>query len=316
MSVLPPIVLGMTHTIVLPLPPTVSSQFVVLAPDHLPSDLQTVLRRWASRVRDPSTALDGLRDSTVSIALIDNVPLGDAESLVRAGNPPHLVRRVWAADRHLLVACNGPPALSIVPAVMSFGIANALAVASGGLVFDPLTGEITAPDQIAADEEVILTGPPAIPVGAWVPFCEDDGRLRTHGMTRFGLPDLSTQEVPCDVVPDWGYVLAATGSVLIRHSWEELSADPRRTFLEMPNPLMVCDHHVHAEARATELLEDLDRPHRATPVGLRLDFEICDTQHPGGDDSTLELCRPDGFTGAHEQWLRHTTGFLLEGVRR
>jgi hypothetical protein len=309
MSVLPPIVIAMTQTIVLPVPATVRSPFVVLAPDHVPTDLQPVLRRWASRVRGPCATLDGLQDSYVSVVSIDNAALGDAEALIRAGNPPSLVRRLWDRNDHLLVAWDGPPALSIMSAVVSFGVANALALASGGLLLDPLTCEITGPDQEAAEEVLDLTEPPAVPVLAWVRFWADDQRVHTRGMTRFGLPELSTQQIPHDVVRDWTYVLAAAGSVLIEDSRRSLSTDPRRTFLEVDNPLMLCDRQVHAEACALDLLAGPGRPPRATPIGLRLDFSTT-------DDSTVELCRPDSFTGAHEEWLRHTAGFLLEDVRR
>lgn len=312
MSVLPPIVIGMTHTIVLPVPSTVRSQFVVLAPDHVPADFRPALHRWASRVRGPRSALDALGDSHLSIALLDSTALGDTKALLRAGNPPHLVHRGLAADPHLLVSCDGSPAQPTAPALTSFGIANVLALEAGGLMFDPLTAEISDPDRELAETEVELTGPPVLSLESWVRFWAHDSRVRTYGMTRFGVPDLSTSDVPTELAEDWTFVLAATGSVLITSVWQTWAANPRSTFLEVHNPLMLCDHHVHAEAFAIDLLTDPNRPHRATPIGLRLDFDTCHAC----DDSTIELCRPDGFAGAHQQWLRQTAGFLLEGVRR
>lgn len=307
MSVLAPIVTAMSQVVVLPVPPTVSSQFVVLAPANIPSSVQPLLRRWARRVRWPCAATTDLTSPNLTIMEINTAALGDLDTLLRTGCSPAVVRRVRSADAHLLVMCDSAPTQLICPAMTSYGIANELALATGGLIFDPLTCEVTNPDREMAGMEVDLTGPPAIPVSGWVRLWEDDGRVRTRGMARFGLPDLSTKRLPSDLARDWICVLSATGSLLIRQVWEMVSSSPPGTFLEVANPLMLCDHLVHAEAGAYDLLADVDRPHRATPVGLRLDFDPA-------DDSTIELTRPDGFVGSHQKWLRQTASHLLGGA--
>jgi hypothetical protein len=277
---------GMAEPLIVTVPDSVESSYLVAAPRHVPDDLGGIARLWASRMSGLEPAPGQPEPGTLQVALAGTSPLPAAEQLHRAGNAPDLVQRVTRSDSCLVVRYHGWPGWPARPATISHGVANALAFETEGLVLDPHTNRVLRPRR---QGEWDLTGPPflhRLPLGDWTRAAYQEGdRLILLGMERFGVPNLETPGVPPDLVEAWGTVLRAVAGVVLNSYWSRLADEPHRAFVELDNPLWVGD--------STHTL-----------VRLALDIDP-------GRFQTVQVLPPEEFPDGYHDWLRATIASVL-----
>jgi hypothetical protein len=276
----------MGEPLIVTVPASLESVYVVAGLRQVPDDLGGIARVWASRMEGLEPNPGEPTPGTLQVALAGQSQLPPVEQLNGAGNAPDLVLRVSQSERCLVIRYNGWPGWPARPATISQGVANALAFEAAGLVLDPYTNQILRPRR---QTDWDLTGPPLLhrlPLGDWTRAAYQDGdRLILLGMERFGMPSLETPGVPPALVESWGQVLRSVSGVLLNQYWSRLTDEPQRAFVELDNPLWVGD--------STHTL-----------VRLALDID------PGRFE-TVQVLPPEDFADGYHDWLRATIASVL-----
>lgn len=273
--------MGMAEPLIVTVPASVESIYVVAGTRHVPDDLGGIARLWAGRMSGLEPGPNQPEPGTLRVALAGSGELPSADRLNRAGNEPDLVQRVMRSDGCLLVRYLGWPGWPARPATISQGVANALAFETEGLVLDPYTNRVLRPRR---QVEWDLTGPPLLhrlPLGDWTRAAyQENDRLILLGMERFGVPNLETPGVPPGLVEAWGNVLRSVAGILLNLFWSRLAAEPQQAFVELENPVWVGE---------------------STHTSVRLVLDI----DPGRFE-TVQVLPPEEFADGYHDWLRQT----------
>ncbi|MBC6457800.1 hypothetical protein [Actinomadura sp. HBU206391] len=299
----------MANTLVLPVPERLLSLYVVAAPERMPSGLAERPVGHAAK----ALSADGapLVDVAPRVEVIEagRPPLaGMVELLGCLDCGPHLdpatLAKVRSAERHLMVAATYGPAWPPLHAWTAVTTAEALAVATGGILFDP-EAPLLRPVRWAP---CALRDRHRFAVGEWleVGVSADQTDIRrgmwmtTAGLARFGLPELQGRRIPPDLTVGWCDVVNGLAQTLLRAHWADLDVEPGRAFREIAETVTVTSEDVEAATGRRY-------PPGSAEVRLRLD--------PGapGRASYLTVLPPRAFRGPAGRWRREIVAALLGG---
>jgi hypothetical protein len=271
-------VVPMAQTLTLPVPGTLTARLIVLDP------------------RRP--APEGIsRGGRVEEIKAGHPALPQPALLARGGAPAEVLDRMGRAERHLLVEASGPagwPPRHLFEAMTSGG---ALAHLTGGVLIDPLTARVVAPESI----DHAPGGP-----GAFLPqhyvrvsaATHADGlRMSTTGLSRLGLPEVRTLGLPPYLGQAWARLTNSLAYHLVQDLWADLEETLGLTSREVPDELAVTPDDV--------AMAESENPLTAYEARVRL--------WPG--NSHLTLVPPRGFAGSESQWRSEAVIMLFPAAR-
>jgi hypothetical protein len=291
----------MANTLVLPVAEKVLALYVVAAPEHLPPGLLARDRAGLGEYGAPPVDIEPRVDviGTGDPPLSGLLDLLDCPACGPHADPQEL-SRIRTADRHLIVAAaNGPgwPPLHMWTAGTT---AEALTVATGGILLDPdvpFIGPGPGASCALRDRELFQ-------VVDWIEVAvadEDDPRagrwLATSGLPRFGLPELQIHQVPAGLDDPWTAIINGLAQLLLQAHWDSLAARPGLAFREFPDTLTLTSADItHATGRPL--------PPAATRIRLRLDLGSPD------DTAFLTILPPRGYRGTEAHWRKEVSAAL------
>ncbi|WP_344900830.1 hypothetical protein [Actinomadura meridiana] len=291
-------------TITFPIPSTTTSRFAVAA-RSVPHDLNALLRRSptsyqphiAGRLGSPQ--LQATRDDLTSLHW--------DPTRIRAHRPEdRLAARFFNNATEFAVITAFAPITDQPRGVqVARSAAYAIAKATDGITADLVTGQILTPTPerehfVLADHWIGDALPPFRANGrctAPEPELDPEGvngctcvRLRTRGLSRFGLPELQMTEVACPHDLAALNVLRTTARRLLTDHWSWLATGPTANTRTIPSTLHLTQTDFDAfwgSARHTHL----------TPTAP---FEIT-LAHP--KPRLLTVSPPTTFNGTTNDWL-------------
>jgi hypothetical protein len=278
---------GVPDTIVIPVPERLLAVYAVVTPDP-PAD----------------TALHSGQGLAIDVVPVEDAPL-----------PPSPLLRAMGADAPALAAYDSGTHAVLVRSVgnaqfppqhefAAYASAHAIAEMCEGVVVDTLIPRIVTRAR-ALDAGFRLAD--------WVvlPHSMDEGRLwfTSKGMTRFGLPELQSRDIPEPLANAWGAVLTGIGQVLLRDHELAMAEDPATALRETSAQHTVSLRDI-ASAYSDEARfgddADLD-------VGQEFRVEL-DPSASESADSFLTVVPPTGFAGTGEQWAAQVVKALFTDV--
>jgi hypothetical protein len=267
----------MTEDLILPVPDTLPAMYLVPAAMPEPQALRTIVAAVEARVSEPLRRLTAGLLVTGAVMVARRVP--DELPFLRALHPaaddvpPAQAAAASAAPEYVAFAALLPIRPGPVHEWATRAAAAALAATLGLPVVDAFC-------QRAFSAEAALASLPGAPeltdVGGgfrladWVTVHHDGPTLATHGLGRFGLPELRVGDVPDGLHGLWLLALNGIGHRLLELLRCELRRGGETPFVQVPAEL---------EIRRTDIGSayglDLDGG-GALPVRLALDPAVTD----------------------------------------
>jgi hypothetical protein len=236
----------MTEDLVLPVPDTLPAMYLVPASMPEPQALRTIVAAVEARVAEPLRRLTTglLATGTVMVArrVPDELPFLRALQPAAAGLPPEQAAAANAAPEYVAFAALLPIRPGPVHEWATRAAAGALADALSLPVVDAFC-------QRAFSAEAALASLPGAPeladVGGgfrladWVTVQHDGPVLATHGLGRFGLPELRVGDVPEGLRGLWLLALNGVGHRLLELLRCELRRGGQTPFIQVPAELEI-----------------------------------------------------------------------------
>ena len=289
----------MTEDLVLPVPDTLPAMYLVPASMPEPQALRTIVTAVEARVAEPlrrlTTGLLATGAVMVARRLPDELPFLRALHPAAAGLSPEQAAAADTAPEYVAFAALLPIRPGPVHEWATRAAAGALADALSLPVVDAFC-------QRAFSAEAALASLPGAPeladVGGgfrladWVTVQHDGPVLATHGLGRFGLPELRVDQVPPELRAPWVLALTGLGHRLLELLRCRLRRGGETAFVQVPAELMISRADIGL-AYGCDLGDD-----PVLPVMLSLDPAVTDQQ-----DTYLTLDAPEGAAVDHRRAL-------------
>lgn len=282
----------MADTIVLPVPERLLAVYAVVTADP-PAE----------------AALHSGQGLAIDVVRVEDAPLPPSPLLRAMGADAPALAAYDSATHAVMVRAVGSPRFPPQHELAAYSSARAIAEMCEGLVLDTVIPRIVTRAR-AVDA--------AFRLADWMVLPHSADRARpgllwftSKGMTRFGLPELQSHDVPEPLGNAWGAVLTGIGLVLLRDHERALAEDPAIALREVPAEMAVSLRDIAAaysdEARFGDDA-DLD-------VGQNFRVEL-DPSTSEEADSFLTVRPPAGFGGTPEQWAAAVVRALFTDVGR
>jgi hypothetical protein len=284
----------MTEDLVLPVPDTLPAMYLVPVSMPEPQAQRTAIAAVAAQVAEPlrSLTIRLLAVSAVMVAPRTASDLTPVHALQPAADdvPPEQARAAGEATEFIAFAALLPPRPGPVHEWATRAAAAAFAAELGAPVVDGFLRRVCTADAALAS----LPGAPELAdvrggfrLSDWVVVRQEGHILLTHGLGRFGLPELRVSDVPPELKPHWILALHGLGHRLLELLRCELRRSGETAFFRIPARLRISRTDV-GNAYGLDLHGDA-----GLPVQLSLDPALTDAQ-----DSYLTLDAPDDAPAA------------------
>jgi len=284
----------MTEDLVLPVPDTLPAMYLV--PVSMPEPLaqRIAIAAVAAQVAEPLRSLT-IRLLGMSAVMVAPRTAADLASLLALHPPADDVpaehaRAAHQAGEFIAFAALLPPRPGPVHEWATRAAAAAFAAEVGAPIVDGYLRRVCTADSALAS----LPGAPELTdvrggfrLSDWVIVRQDGNLLLTHGLGRFGLPELKVSDVPPELKPHWILALHGLGHRLLELLRCELRRGGETAFFLVPAQLRISRTDV-GNAYGLDLHGD-----EGLPVQLSLDPALSDAQ-----DSYLTLDAPDDAPAA------------------
>jgi hypothetical protein len=296
----------MTEDLVLPVPDTLPAMYLVPARMPEPLALRTIVAAVEGRVAEPvrrlTTGLLATGAVMVARRLPDELPFLHALRPAANDLPPEQAAAANAAPEYIAFAALLPIRPGPVHEWATRAAAGALAATLGLPVVDAFCQRaFCAEDALAS-----LPGAPELTdvdggfrLADWVTVHGDGPVLATHGLGRFGLPELRVSDVPAELRSLWLLALNGVGHRLLELLRCELRRGGDTPFVQVPAELTIRRADI-----GNAYGVDMDGG-GALPVRLALDPAVTDQR-----TSYLTLHAPDNTSPARHRAALHAA--LLE----
>lgn len=287
----------MTEDLVLPVPDTLPAMYLVPAAMPEPHALRTIITAVQAQVAEPLRRLTTgmLTAGAVMVAQRrpDDLPFLHALQPAADDVPPEQAAAANTAPEYVAFAALLPIRPGPVHEWATRAAAGAFAAALGLPVIDAFCQRAFSADDALAS----LPGAPELAdVGGgfrladWITVQHDGPTLSTHGLGRFGLPELKVSDVPDGLHGMWMLALNGVGHRLLERLRCELRRGGETPFVQVPARLAIRRADI---GNAYGL--DLDGG-GALPVRLALDPAVTDQR-----TSYLTLHAPDNTSPAEHR---------------
>jgi hypothetical protein len=259
----------MSETLILSVPETLLTEFVVAAPKQLPPGAYEPAAGPAEVMGPPPR----LWCPTIQLRRADVTPMNQ---LVHAAVCPdcdygfdaETRQRVAGGGHFIFVSCAGTAAWPPMHMTLGALAAAAHALATGGVILDVATAApLRQPNWQHLPSEA-----ETFPIGMWISATGQSAgehwNLHTTGLSRFGLPDLTVRNIPVELCSSWTLILAGAARRLLLDQWNDLADNRDQPFREIP---------AIATITADDIETAVNLPHPLEPasidIGLELDLE-------------------------------------------
>ena len=248
---------------------------------------------------------------TVEVVPVADAPMPPLPLLRAMGSPAADLAAVDEADSVAIVQALGDASWPPVHEFAARGAGCQLATAYGGVVVD-LRIPRTSPAPVPADVGAAVEG---FRLVDWVllPHSQKGSGLwfTTKGLSRFGLPELQSHDVPGEYTGAWGAVMSGIAHVLLRDQWSGLREQPAAAFREVAAEQLLTLRDV--ALAYSDRARTADDP--ALDVGAAFRIEL-DPATAAEDESYLAVVPPASFDGGASAWCRHVVASVFGAAGR
>ena len=248
---------------------------------------------------------------TVEVVSVADAPMPPLPLLGAMGSPGADLAAIEEADSVTIVQALGDATWPPVHEFAARGAACQLARAYDGVVVDlriPRTSPAVVPTDIAAAVE-------GFRLVDWVllPHSQKGSGLwfTTKGLSRFGLPELQSHDVPGEYAGAWGAVMSGIAHVLLRDQWTGLREQPTVAFREVPAEQLLTLRDV--ALAYSDRARTADDP--ALDVGAAFRIEL-DPAAVAEDESYLTVVPPTNFASGASAWCRQVVASVFGAAGR
>ena len=283
---------------------------VLTVPDHLLAmyAVATTSAPDAASVSGLGKAFPGV---TAEVLPAAQAPLPSAPLLRAMGSPATDVADIGRASLVTMVQSAGNATWPPVHEFAARAAAGRLAEAYDGVVVD-LRVPKTSPAVVPAEAVAAVA---SFRLVDWVllPHSPDRDGLwfTTKGLSRFGLPELQTHDVPARLAGAWGAVLSGMAHVLLRDQWSSLRQTPDVAFREVAaEHLLTLRDIALAYSDRARTADDPALDH-GTAIRVELDPAAGEQE-----ETHLSVVPPAGLVGGMTAWCRQVVATVFAPAGR